>query len=174
MNVLKEAREYFLQLGEKSQGEKYFTLDRHAEKVEKWVLKISEDYYQQADREVLVLSAWLHDVGFYIGNSDDHAINSEVAVKIFLKGKISQEKLEKVSHCVRAHRCKDIMPSSIEAKILAFSDSASHMVDFIYLDMFRMFGLEAANSKLERDWEMLIDYLKGRNCRNFISIGKSC
>jgi hypothetical protein len=73
------------------------------------------------------------------------------------KENFPKEKMEKVLHCVRAHRCRDVMPESLEAKIMACIDSASHMTDFsIYSSMakndkesgekFRVYA------KMERDW----------------------
>jgi hypothetical protein len=68
----------------------------------------------------------------------DHAIRSEVLAKQFLtKEKFNKKKTAGILHCIRAHRCKDVMPQSIEAKIVACADSASHMTDSIYMDMAR-------------------------------------
>ena len=48
---------------------------------------------------------------------------------------IDQTIIDQVAHCIRAHRCKDVQPQTIEAKIVAFSDSASHLFDSFYIDM---------------------------------------
>jgi len=61
-------------------------------------------------------------------------------------------------HCIRAHRCKDIAPETIEAKIIAFADSASHLTQGIYLDIVKEEkegGTYDAFEKLERDWRDL-------------------
>jgi hypothetical protein len=109
----------------------------------------------------LILSAWLHDIGYYQFDRDvDHSITSEKIASIFLKQEnYSEDKLTRVLHCVRAHRCKDIMPETLEAKIIAFSDSAGHMTDNWYLDMMRddLNNNIAFRSyaKLERDYRDL-------------------
>ena len=64
-------------------------------------------------------------------------------------------KIEKVLHCVRSHRCRDVMPETLEAKIMAFIDSASHMTDSMYFGMAKddknMKQQFRVYSKMERD-----------------------
>lgn len=60
--------------------------------------------------------------------------------------------IEKVAHCVRAHRCNDVQPDTIEAKILAVADSASHLIDGPYIHMGKRVGKEEVIAKLERDY----------------------
>lgn len=99
-------------------------------------------------------SVWLHDIGQLVGPKEvDHAINSEAEAKKFLKSiHVPEDTIEKVAHCVRAHRCKDVQPESSEAKILAVSDSASHMTDSVYSDFAARGEVTAAKEKLERDF----------------------
>lgn len=47
---------------------------------------------------------------------------------------------------------KMFQPSTIEAKILAVSDSASHMTDINYICMFQSYGKDFTLDKLERDY----------------------
>jgi predicted O-methyltransferase YrrM len=56
---------------------------------------------------------------------------------------------------VRAHRCRDVQPETLEAKLVAFSDSASHLVDSVYIDMIKKGNGEQVLSKLERDYRDL-------------------
>ena len=81
------------------------------------------------------MGVWLHDIGHYPISEMDHAVIGEKRSREFLTSlKISPAKKDAICHCVRAHRCKDIMPQTIEAKIVACADSASHFTDFAYLD----------------------------------------
>ncbi|MEI6627171.1 MAG: HD domain-containing protein [bacterium] len=128
----------------------------HVPEMEKWA-KAMLSKYPEADADVILLSVWLHDIGHYpIPAEIDHAIRSEKIAKEFLSQEnYDADKLEKVLHCVRAHRCSDVLPESLEAKIVAFIDSASHMTDVVYFKMakdskegrgnFSVFG------KMERD-----------------------
>jgi hypothetical protein len=101
------------------------------------------------------VSVWLHDIGQENKkNFGTHEIFSEVETRRFLEFlKVSKVKINKVAHCVRTHRCKpDALPNSVEVKILAAADSASHLTDIVYPHM-----LNDGNSKkdvlqkLERD-----------------------
>ena len=133
----------------------YFRFPQHAQEVERWVHKILH-FYPEADKEVVLISVWLHDIGQADGNYDvDHAIKSEEETISFLsKNNYPKDKIDKVAHCVRAHRCKDVQPNSIEAKILATADSASHMTDIIYFLMLSEEHLpkDKVLDKLERDY----------------------
>jgi len=127
---------------------------QHVMLVEEWALKILE-YYPEADELVVLLSVWLHDIGAKNKkNQEIHEIYSEKETRKFLGSlNLDEELIEKVAHCVRTHRCKeDALPESIEAKILAAADSASHLTDFVYLQM-RIDGVskEDVKAKLERD-----------------------
>ncbi|MDD5145119.1 MAG: hypothetical protein PHW72_03275, partial [Candidatus Pacebacteria bacterium] len=80
-------------------------------------------------------------------------IESEKETRKFLKTlRLDTEKIEKIAHCVRAHRCKDVQPKTIEAKILATADSASHFTDGCYMEM-AMGGIKGqALEKIDRDY----------------------
>jgi hypothetical protein len=132
----------------------YFLMS-HVPEVERWA-KYLLDRYPQADREATLLSVWFHDIGHYPLDGEDHAVKGEGFAKLFLENHYyPAERKEIVMHAVRAHRCRDVMPSTIEAKILAWADSASHMTDNIYLEMAKREGPEKAAEKLERDWRDL-------------------
>jgi hypothetical protein len=81
----------------------------------------------------------MHDLGHYpLPAEIDHAILSEkLAQKFLKKEKYLDKKTKQVLHCVRAHRCKDVLPKTLEARIVACADSASHMTDSMYMDMAR-------------------------------------
>lgn len=126
----------------------------HAKQVEKWALRILE-YYPEADREVVLLSVWLHDIGAKDKkNLPTHEIHSEREVKKFLPTLgLAQVKVDAVAHCVRTHRCKkDALPESTEAEILAAADSASHLTDIFYIIMLNDGSdKEDVLQKLDRD-----------------------
>lgn len=112
----------------------------HIEEVERWcnyLLKRNPS----TDSEVVILSAWLHDIGHYpVYEKNDHAIVGEQRAKIFLENEnYDREKQEKVLHCIRAHRNKDVAPNTLEAKIICFADTASHITssESVYLDIVR-------------------------------------
>ncbi len=134
-------------------GPEFSYLGKHLPLVIKWAKRLLQ-LYPYANKEVVMSAVWLHDIGQMIGDKNiDHAINSENEVnRLFSEAGISKEIMDKTAHCARAHRCKDVQPETLEAKIVAVSDSASHMTDYVYVSMITTQGKGAALGKLERDY----------------------
>lgn len=136
--IIKKAEKRF-RLMLKTFGVDPYGLASHVEEASKWA-RLMLKKYPKADKEVVMLSVWLHDIGHYsISRKADHAAIGERRAKEFLKKeKYPEEKAEAVLHCVRSHRCRDVMPRTLEARIIAFIDSASHVTDTMYFDMARV------------------------------------
>lgn len=86
-------------------------------------------YEKDVDLEILIPSALLHDIARVEESRDktgeiDHAVlGSEMAEDILRKLEYEDEKIEKIKHCIRAHRFRTgNEPNTIEAKILFDSD----------------------------------------------------
>lgn len=152
MDIVKQSKNHFFKLYRKCRNTRLRYIPGHLKQVEKWARKIFVKF-QGVDQEVVLASVWLHDIGFLTNPSgEDHAIDSEIEVRNFLySNDIDKKIVEKISHGVRSHRCKDVQPQSIEAKILAASDSASHFTDYVYVDMAMEGRKDEALEKLERD-----------------------
>lgn len=133
--ITEKAKNKFIKMVNDFGSDPYHLLT-HIPEVEKWA-KYMIKKYPEVDDEVIILSAWLHDIGHYpIPTDIDHAIRSEQRAKEFLENEnYNKEKILKVLHCVRAHRCRDVIPETLEAKIMALIDSASHMTDSMYFGM---------------------------------------
>ncbi len=150
---IEKTKTHFLETFKQKRNPVYPYLPRHVIEAEKWAKKILKSH-PEADEEIVLLSVWLHDIGLATKDeNDDHAVQSETETRRFLTEMgMTSDKIEKVAHCVRAHRCKDVKPSTLEAKILAAADSASHMTDINYIvhisDGLRDYTL----AKLERDY----------------------
>ena len=110
----------------------------HVPEVERWARYMVKKY-PEADEETILLSVWLHDIGHYpLPTEIDHAVRGEERARVFLKQEnYPRDRMDKVLHCVRSHRCRDVIPDSLEAKIIACIDSASHMTDPMYLAVAR-------------------------------------
>jgi HD superfamily phosphodiesterase len=147
-----EAKEHLLLILENA-DKKWSYMYSHVPQVEKWALKIAKKG-PEVNLEILLTAVWLHDIGQLIGKKEvDHAIKSEDEVRRFLKSKsVPEDTIGKVAHCVRAHRCSDVKPVSLEAAILAVADSVSHMTDSVYIDFAMRGNLNLAKEKLERDF----------------------
>jgi HD superfamily phosphodiesterase len=157
--ILSKAKKLFYQVVDDFDSDPY-TILTHVPEVEKWAKYILKKH-PEADVEVVMAGVWLHDVGHYpLPTKIDHAVRGEKIVREFLaKEKFNKLKSEKICHCVRAHRCKDVMPETIEAKIIACADSASHMTDSMYFYMAKCDKRDTvpfrAYAKIERDWRDL-------------------
>jgi len=136
----------------KTQRFGYPYLKRHIKEVERWAKKAFEKY-PEIDQNVLLLSVWLHDIGQLINQTEDHAIVSEkTAIKFLEKQEAESGLITKVAHCIRAHRCKDVQPETLEAKILAAIDSASHFTEINYIVHLHDYDRNFVLAKLERDY----------------------
>ena len=154
MTIIEKAKKRFQQMIDDF-GKDPYCLYSHVPETERWA-KYMLKKYPKADKEIVLLAVWLHDVGHYpIPSKIDHAVRSEKRAKQFLKKEnYDEKKMEKVLHCIRAHRCRDVMPETFEAKLIAFIDSASHMTDKeTYVDMVRAYkNVTVVLEKLERDF----------------------
>lgn len=152
LDIVAAAKKHFLSKAHQSQYPIAYIFP-HMIEVEKWTRWILKKY-PNADPTIVLLSVWLHDIGQTFGSrKEDHAIKSEQETRRFLKKfSVSSIITERVAHCVRAHRCKDVQPETIEAKIIAAADSASHFTDSVYLDIVVLTSKRAALQKLERDY----------------------
>jgi hypothetical protein len=132
----------------------------HLQELVKWAMKILNQY-PEADKDVIMLTVWLHDIGHYPIPDGDHAVVSESAARKFLSTeKVNTELAENVLHCIRSHRNSDVKPESFEAKLFAMIDSASHFTYLPYIRMTREGRSKDAMEKLERDYRDLEPFPK--------------
>ncbi len=175
MGIAKKAQNEFKKFLDDFGSDPFYLLP-HVFQMEK-LAKYFFEKHPEIDREIVLLAIWLHDIGHYpIPSEIDHAIQSEERAKDFLElNNYPEEKMEKVLHCVRSHRCFDVQPNSLEAKLVACIDSASHMLDTAY---FRIAQYDKENSyefrsygKIERDFRDLAAFPEFQ--KEFIGLYKS-
>lgn len=120
---------------------------------------------RNTDKEIVLLSAWLHDIASIKGDYEDHHIIGQKYAEEFLKKhNYPQDRIEQVKHCIYAHRgSKNIPRETVEAECVADADGMSHfntIASLFHLAM-RVYGLsvEDANTfvkeKLERSYKKL-------------------
>jgi len=166
--VAKKAKEEFLKMVSDF-GDDPWGLLSHVPEAERWA-KFALKKYPEIDEEVLLLAVWLHDIGHYpIAKEVDHSVRGgeELAREFLEKENYPEDKSLEVLHCVRSHRNGDVKPKSLEAKIMAAIDSASHATTSLYFDVarddkrddveFRVYG------KIERDMRDLVDFPEIQN-----------
>ena len=80
---------------------------------------------ENADLEILRAAALLHDVNGDVDVREDHHLTAaKFAKQVLLKEGWGKERIEAVTHCIRAHRFRDNLekPQSLEAKVLFDAD----------------------------------------------------
>lgn len=125
-----------------------------------------------ADKEIVEIAALLHD---YAGIKDrnnyenHHMLSADEAEKILTQFKYPQEKIEKIKHCIQAHRgSKSIKRETVEAECVASADAMAHfdrIPSLLYFVFFRVGmnvdeGTKYVRRKLERSWSKLIPEAK--------------
>lgn len=130
---------------------KYF-VDKHVKEVVKEALLLS-DFYPKADKEIVKVSSWLHDITHPLRGykGEDHNIASSKTAAEYLKSiNYDKDRFKKVIHCIKAHGTnRPPEPKTIEAKIVASADNLVHFTKFDFLS--KKMGLEKATNKLKRD-----------------------
>lgn len=141
----------------------------HLEGVEKFA-KILLKKLPKADPEIVLLGVWLHDLQRIRGIKGDHAkIGAIEAEKVMRQHQYSEEIIEHVKKMILAHSCNSqVMPKTLEGKILASADAMSHYINDFYLTIattgkrnltdFKTWSLE----KLDRDYnkKIFFDFAK--------------
>lgn len=159
MNKIKVVENYVVEKFEKN-GMKWF-VELHLKVVRDFAAKLAE--IKNADRGVVELSVWLHDITHAQNNIPNmhNKVNAEFS-KTFLKEKgFDEETIEKVCHCILTHRCKDgYFPETLEARIVATADALSHIEKFDLLLELAFYAkkystkeaYEWLSKKIARDW----------------------
>lgn len=154
-SCIERAKEHLKETIAKAESDPFGVVE-HTQIVERWAKFILRKH-PEADEEIVLMGVWLHDIGHYPLDDSDHAVRGEDRAKQFLESlNLPERKKEEIAHCVRAHRCRDVQPQTIEAKIVACADSASHFTDFTYLDaIMKNKGKKnkySVREKIERDY----------------------
>jgi len=122
------------------------------------------------DLEVIEISAWLHDIGSILYGRENHHITScEIAEKKLKEFGYPTEKIEKVKHCILAHRgSQNISRQTIEAQIIADADGMSHFDNiggpmkaaFVYEGLSQLEANKTVREKLIRSYNKLSPFAK--------------
>lgn len=115
-----------------------------------------------ADEELAELAALLHDLGSIKYGEESHEITGQRETeKILKKLNYPQNTIDRVKECIASHRAsKDVVPKTVEAKIVANADAMAH---FDTVSILLRLGLDKYDHneekaakwvlrKLERDW----------------------
>ncbi|EKE27974.1 MAG: hypothetical protein ACD_3C00115G0004 [uncultured bacterium (gcode 4)] len=82
-----------------------------------------------ADKEIVLISAWLHDIWSILWDYENHHLTSaQVAENILSEMRYPRDRIERIKHCIIAHRwSKSIPRETLEAECIADADAMSHL-----------------------------------------------
>lgn len=141
----------------------------HVFRVYNLCLLISK-YEKDVDSEILIPAALLHDIARVEESNDktgeiDHAVlGSKIAEGILRKLEYEDDKIQKIKHCIVAHRFRTgNIPKTIEAKILFDSDK----LDVIGASGIARTFMLAGQFGQRLNWEKSLDnYLENNTVEN--------
>lgn len=117
------------------------------------------------NKEVILVAAWLHDIGSIIyGRKDHHITGAEIAEKKLKEWRYSAEKIELVKKCIANHRgSQKNNRETLEEQIVAEADTVSNFDNipgifkaaFVYEDETQGGAKDSVRKKLERKWNQL-------------------
>ena len=109
--------------------------DSHLAVVERLTRELAIE--QEADMELTMLGAYLHDIGRIKGGSDQgHDIAGvPIAEEIMRELGYDDQSIELVRGIILAHPCRDIKPNTLVEKIVATADAMSHFSGDFYLQL---------------------------------------
>ncbi|MCK5322024.1 MAG: HD domain-containing protein [Candidatus Aenigmarchaeota archaeon] len=117
------------------------------------------------DKELIMVAAWLHDIGSIISGREDHHITgAKIAEEKLKEFQYPAEKIELVKKCILNHRgSQQNTRDSIEEQIIAEADVMSNFDNisgifkaaFVYEDKTQSEAKESVRLKLKRKWKQL-------------------
>ena len=102
--------------------------------VERLALELC-DLYPKANKDLVTLGVWFHDIGRAHGHDDGHDLyGANYAGETLIKNGFDKNFIDLVVEACRTHSCKENgKPNSLEGKILATADALSHYHNGFYL-----------------------------------------
>lgn len=141
----------------------YDTFEFHFKSTAKHAKKLAEE--MGADKEIVTIGAWLHDIGSMMhGREDHHVTGPKIAERKLKELDYPEEKIELVKKCIRNHRgSQDNQRETLEEKIVAEADTMSNFNQIGGIFKGELVGenkdqLEAEKSaleKLQNKWKKL-------------------
>jgi uncharacterized protein len=169
MSKIKEIKDIVKAEIEKSNTPEQYKL--HFIPVFEYSMKLAE--ITGANKEVVELAAWLHDLGrVKFGPEDHHKTGAVEAEKILRNFGYPEETIKHVKECILTHRSmeRDEPPRTIEAKIIASADAMAHYdtIPWLLVLKFKKTGnlkesVEWVLEKVNRGWEKKILIPEGKD-----------
>ncbi|MCL5093672.1 MAG: HD domain-containing protein [Patescibacteria group bacterium] len=150
MDIVKEVRD-FVEKECKKPTSKYGSepFEFHFKPVVKYAVKMAGEL--GADKEVVEIAAWLHDIGSIIeGRGKHHLEGAKIAESKLKELGYPKAKIELVKRCILSHRGSEkVKPKTLEEKIIAEADIMSNFENIggIFKAAFIFEGLNQEEAK---------------------------
>jgi len=119
----------------------------------------------KADKEIVLISAWLHDIGsIMFGRKDHHLTGSRVARELLTRFDYPSERINLIEKCITNHRSSTASKRvTLEEKIIAEADALSNFDNipgifkaaYIYENLSQGEAKVSVRNKLERKYDQL-------------------
>ena len=162
MNKLKKIKQIVKKECDEFMGANNWFYENHLLAVEK-AAKFLLNNLPKANREVVLLGVWLHDLQRVRNIKGDHQkIGAREAEKVLKDLNYDAKTISKVKEIILSHACYSIFPKTLEGKILASADAMSHYGSDFYLRIVMTYDISIKNynkwalEKLDRDYNKKI------------------
>ena len=158
-SITKQVKEYVKKAFENPDANFKGAYENHFIYVVKYALQLAEK--ENADKEIVEIAAWLHDIGSIKGYyKNHHNVSAKIAEQLLEKLNYPKEKIGQVKYCILTHRGSVPMKKETkEAQILAAADVLAHFDDIDGLIKIYKTNKEVL-AKLERGYNKLSDDAK--------------
>lgn len=167
--ILRDSQWKILNLAKKNNWLWFYNL--HQKEVIKCAKKLLK-LYRKANRQIVLISCWLHDIGHYYAKSGEeilmvkvnhHIESAKIAESFLKKYKVTKEEIDEIKNCIVKHRnLSPYLPKTLEEKIVAVADTLSHFESIFYFIYFKFHPehslekmVKSELEKLKRDWRDL-------------------
>lgn len=163
MSMIEKVKKYVEYECKKPTSKYWFSAFAHFEHVVKLSNQLADEIW--ADKEIIEIAAWLHDIGSILYWRENHHITwAEISEKKLREFWYPEDKIMKVKNCILNHRWStNFERLTIEEKILSEADTISAFYNihwlfeaaYVYEKLDTKKWLKTVLDKLDRKWEQL-------------------
>ncbi|MFA6428084.1 MAG: HD domain-containing protein [Candidatus Buchananbacteria bacterium] len=142
--IIKDSKQEVKRLANENGWSWFYNM--HQKEVIKYAEKLLNKY-KKADKEIVLISCWLHDIAHYYAKDGkgilkvkkSHHINgAKIAEQLLKKYNLDKEEISKVKNCILKHRnCQPYLAETLEEKIVVAADTLSHFGSIFYFTYFK-------------------------------------